>query len=271
MIVLPRFITVWLICLLASIVTVNAQTDRPAAVSTLLTTLKFTPWEKVQDGFSSRRIVTPAGMIFTAFRISPKYFNFLVVEQENASGSTAQEIGQVNGAMLVANGGFFAMTGASSLYPVGYLRIDENIRSKAWKSEGGFVNFLPQGPVLTPSHSGIPANKFDVLQTRPMLIEPGGKWAMNQNSFEAKNRTIFCRMANGDVVLATFTRVGLSLYEAGWVFRHPDEGGFFGCESAVAMDGGGSTQIWYSADESYSQSGRTPVQNFLVISEKRED
>ena len=248
-----------------------AGSEPPAAISALLTTLKFTQWEPVQRGLSTRRVVTPAGMVFTAFRISPGEFEFSVVVTENPAGSTAQAVGQSNGALLVTNGGFFAMSGSSSLYPVGYLRIAGSVRSKAWESDGGFVNFLPEGPTLTPSHSGVPANEFDVVQSRPMLIEPGGNWAMNENSFETKHRTILCRLKSGDIIVATFTRIGLSLYEAGWLFRSREQGGFFGCDSAVALDGGRSTQLWYSQDQDYSQSGLTPVQNFLVISERRED
>ena len=107
-----------------------------------------------------------------------------------------------------------------------------------------------------------------MLQTRPMILEPGGHWAMGSNLGETKLRTLLCRKANADIIFVLVTRVGLSLYEAGWMLRAPKNGGFFDCDSAVALDGGRSTQVWYSGDPAYSFSGFTAVNNFLVIRQK---
>ena len=79
---------------------------------------------------------------------------------------------------------------------------------------------------------------------------------------------LFCRMVNGDIIVVLVTRVGLSLFEAGWSLRSPSDGGFFDCDAAVALDGGRSTQVWYSGDPTYSFSGFTPVNNFLIVKQR---
>ena len=47
--------------------------------------------------------------------------------------------------------------------------------------------------------------------------------------------------------------------------REPEMGGFFNCDSAIAMDGGGSTQIWVKGRPDLSYAGNTPVHNAVVI------
>lgn len=93
---------------------------------------------------------------------------------------------------------------------------------------------------------------------------------MGSNSGLAKPRTILCTLDDGDVILLTVTRFGLTLYEAGWLMRSKEEGGFFGCDAALAFDGGRSTQVWYSGDEKYSSSGISPVHNFFVVRQKEQ-
>jgi len=178
-------------------------------------------------------------------------------------------VGEEAGAVVAANAGFFASTG-SRLYSVGYLRLNGEVKSKGWNDAGGILSFKPDGIELIPTHKGIPGGDFDVIQSKPMLIEPGGKWAMGSNSGLAKPRTVICTTTGGDVILSAVTRFGLTLYEAGWLMRSKEDGGFFDCDAALAFDGGRSTQIWYSGDQKYSSSGISPVHNFFVVRQKED-
>ncbi len=227
-------------------------------------------WMEIEPGLQVIRANTQTGTVVTAFRISQENFSFSVVQQNDQRGSKARDIGESEGAVLVSNAGFFAINGSETLYPIGYLRLNGDVKSKGWADAGGVVSLKPDGLELSPSHAGLPDGEFDVVQSKPMLIEPSGKWAMGSNSGDIKARTVLCTMANGDVILATVTRVGLTLYEAGWVMRDPQQGGFFGCDAALAFDGGRSTQVWYSGDEQYSFNGLTPVQNFFVVRQREE-
>lgn len=242
----------------------------PENSSNVVTALNASQWQELESGLQVIRAMTEDGVVVTAFKISPDDFTFSIALQNSDSGSRVKEIGEQEGAVVASNAGFFAITGSSVLYPIGYLRLNEKVHSKGWPSAGGAVAFKPDGIQLTPSHQGLPAGEFDAIQSKPMLIEPGGKWAMGSNAGSAKPRTILCMLKDGNVILSTVTRVGLTLFEAGWVMRSPTEGGFFDCDTALAFDGGRSTQIWYSGDEKYSSSGISPVHNFFVVRQKED-
>lgn len=248
----------------------SEQTNAPRPTAAAVQALEQASWREVEDGFSILRAITQDGLLVTAYRISPNRFSFQIGLQANPTGSRAREIGERTGAVLVVNGGFFASRGNGELYPIGYLRVDGKVLAKGWPSAGGLIVLATGGPHLLPSHGGIPKSGGDVLQSRPMLIEPGGRWAMGSNLGEAKLRTMLCRRENGEMVVVVISRRGLSLFEAGWIMRNPRNGGFFGCDSAIALDGGRSTQVWYADDPAYSYSGLSSVQNFLVVLPKQD-
>lgn len=259
----------WVTCAFLAALPVYAQVvETPEKTKEVVGSLSQASWQSLEDGMDVLRSVTQAGMVITAYRISPERFTFDVELQDKPDGSRARAIGEQGGAVLAINGGFFAQREDGALYSIGYLRLGDQVLSKGWPNSGGLIVFENEGPKLLPSQAGIPTSGPDVLQTRPMLLEPGGKWAMGSNSGDAKLRTLFCRKANGDVILVVISRVGLSLFEAGWMLRSRDEGGFFGCDAAVALDGGRSTQVWYSGDPAYSFPGFTSVHNFLLVRQR---
>ncbi len=240
----------------------------PEETSKVVSSLKASQWQQLESGLQVIRAMTEEGVVMTAFKVSPDSFAFSIALQDDVSGSRVKQIGEQEGAVVATNAGFFAITSSSVLYSIGYLRLNGEVLSKGWPSSGGVVSFKPEGLELSPTHKGLPAGDFDVIQSKPMLIEPGGLWAMGSNSGSPKPRTILCKLGDGNIVLSTITRSGLTLYEAGWVMRSKEDGGFFGCDAALAFDGGRSTQVWFSGDEKYSSSGLSPVHNFFVVRNK---
>ena len=265
-----RFLSLLAMIVAWPTVAMSQQSQAPAAAKSVVQALQQANWRSESDGFSILRALTQEGLLITAYRISPRRFSFEIVVQETARGSRARAVGESSGAVLVSNGGFFAVRDEGVLYPIGYLRIEDEVLSKGWPNAGGLIVFTDEGLTLRPSHKGIPQDGNDILQSRPMLIEPGGKWAMGSNLNEDKLRTILCRRENGEILLVVISRVGMSLFEAGWIMRKSEEGGFFGCDAAVALDGGRSTQVWYSGNQAFSHAGLVPVQNFIVV-RQRED
>ncbi|MEM7068144.1 MAG: phosphodiester glycosidase family protein [Pseudomonadota bacterium] len=240
----------------------------PERTADAVTALEQSNWQRLEEGLDIRKAITQDGLVVTAYRVSPANFTFDMAVQDRNNGSRAKDIGEKEGAVLAVNGGFFAETESGRLYSIGYYRLGGEVLSKGWRNSGGVVVFAEDGPELVPSHNGIPINDFNVLQTKPMIIEPGGKWAMGSNLGQFKHRTMLCRLANGDIVFVLVTRSGMSLYEAGWMLRSSQDGGFFNCDAAVALDGGRSTQVWYSGQPAYSYSGLTPVHNFIVVRQR---
>lgn len=254
--------------LLCSVTSASSQNlNTPDGSAKVIRSLNASQWQELEDGLRVIRAATEDGVEVRAFRISPDNYSFSIELQNDDTGSRVKNIGEQSGAVVAVNAGFFATTG-SSLYSVGYLRLNGEVKSKGWNSAGGILSLKQEGIELTPTHQGIPIGDFDAIQSKPMLIEPGGKWAMGSNSGLAKPRTVLCTMDDGDVILLTVTRFGLTLFEAGWLMRSEVDGGFFGCDAALAFDGGRSTQVWYSGDEKYSSSGISPVHNFFVVRQK---
>ncbi len=244
------------------------SSNTPPEVKPVLSALAQARWQNLEEGLDVMKVITPDGLVLAAYKISPDNFSFSVAVQSEDQGARAREIGEREGAVLVTNAGFFAVNGSGGLYPIGYLRVDDEVLSKGWADAGGTITFGDRSISLLPTEDGIPQHEFDVLQSRPMLIEPGGNWAMGSNAGPVKFRTLLCTLSDGEVILATITRVGLTLFEAGWLLRETDQGGFFGCDAAIALDGGRSTQVWHSGEPQYSFDGFTPVYSFLVVRQR---
>jgi len=246
----------------------SSSSGIPSKTQEVVKSLKLAEWKEISTGLRSIGVVTPQGLVLNAFAISPDNFDFEVGVQLEKTGEWAKDVVEREGALIAANAGFFAQKASGELYSVGFLQMDGRVRSKAWANSGGFIQFNEDGLSLSPSGKGVPSGETDILQTKPMMIEPGGVWAMRSNRGEVKHRSILCRLSSGEIILATITRGGLSVYEAGWIMRSEENGGYFNCDSAIALDGGRSTQLWFAERPEVSYPGLTPVHNFLLVKPK---
>ena len=250
-----------------------AQESDPAPERTLdvREALAVLPWQVLEDGLELKEIVSQRGIRIRAFRISLKHFDLGIVLANNAMGERANEIGERSEAVLAVNGGFFGETETErKLYPVGYLRLEGKVHAAPWQTSGGYLSINKDRVSIRPSIEGPGIEGAgDAIQSKPLLIEPGGKWAMNTNQQKLRPRTIVCTFGNDSFLLAIISGSGMSLYEAGWLMRDAVVGGYFGCDAALAMDGGGSTQLWVSSDTSLGIVGETPVNNALVVKRRK--
>ena len=235
---------------------------RSLVVANHLRNLKF---EKVSSGISALKALAPNGVELIVLRLKPTKFQFYLALPDNRSGEWVEDIGKRKNAQIVFNGGFFSIDKRGHKNPVGLLAKGKVKYSSAWKKSGGYL-YIRDGNISIVPTKGNPVPVGDwVLQSKPVLIEPGGKWAMNTNKAIAKKRTIVCMDGDGDLIIMAIVGGGLSLYEAGWLMRDTSVGGYFGCNSAIAMDGGGSTQIWVKDRPDLSFGGQTPVHNSVII------
>lgn len=222
-------------------------------------------YQEVLPGISAIKTIVPNGIVLIALRIKLDDFEFSVAQQLDPEGNWVEEIGEKNNANIAFNGGFFKISKQSHKIPVGLLVIEDTQYSSPWKKSGGYLVFR-DGNISILETKGNPVPQADiVLQSKPVLIEPGGNWAMNTNRAIPKNRTLVCIDGQGELIVVAIVEGGLSLFEAGWLMRNKDVGGFFSCDSAIAMDGGRSTQIWVKDRPDLSFGGGTTVQNAVII------
>jgi exopolysaccharide biosynthesis protein len=223
-------------------------------------------WQALWDGLTYQEASTALGTRLTLFRIDPSKLRLEVVQQKKSKGERARSVIERTDALVAVNGGFFARRDNGDLFPVGYVRDDGKALSSAWTQTGGYLVLGDhEAPKILPSERDLPADAREVLQSRPIILEPGSKWAMRTNEQNPEKRTLICRQEDGTIILMLVWGQGLSLYEAGWLFRDRDRGGVFGCDSALALDGGGSTQLAVKDHPELDVAGLTPVQNLIAV------
>jgi hypothetical protein len=239
---------------------------RPPHASEVVGELERASWETVSDDLSLLEVSTALGTRITALRFNLEAYSLAIEQQQKPKGERASRVIERLGAEVVVNGGFFSIGPDEELKPVGMLILDGEARSTAWTRDGGFLALNLEGiPSITLSKEGPPMWAANAIQSKPVLIEPGGKWAMNTNGTDLEARTLFCLLPGKEAALVLVHGGGLTLFEAGWMLRAKKWGGYFGCDSAIALDGGSSTQLSVGGRPDLKISGLSKVQNFVVV------
>ena len=260
-----------LVAILADASLVSAQNEAiltPERTRSVVGALVQSEWKSLDQGLEGMELM--AGSVgITALRIDPANYSFSLALQSGPDGERVDEFGERDQADIVINGGFFGeKEPGKGLFPVGYLKIGKKRYSQAWSRSGGYLVIRDGRPSITPSMDGIPDNANAVLQSKPLLIEPGGVWAMNTNLGNLRRRSLICLQNDDRVVLVVVTGLGMSLFEAGWLMRDRSVGGYFECDAALALDGGGSTQLWMREERLQNIRGDNAVHNALLISRR---
>ncbi len=247
----------------------SASAAAPAKTIELRDALASTDWQEVASGIHVLQARSATGIAATAYRFDLAKLTLDIGIQNHPKGERAHQIGERLGVEFAVNAGFFRKDGEDRLFAVGLLNNKAGLQGKAWRKSGGYL-VLGDRMTIRPSKKGPPDKSFPFVQSKPALIEPGGNWAMNRNSHIAKRRTLICLPPDGDDGSQTVTIIlisgdGMSLFEAGWLMQGTEVGGYFNCDAAIAMDGGGSTQVWSRDMPELSFRGITPVHNFLIV------
>lgn len=263
-----RLLFLALVCAGLSAEQVPAQSlsQVPARTLEAVNALQENAWRQLAQGLDVLEVSTALGTRLTALRIDNSRYRFDVVQQQEESGERARSVVRRLDAVLAVNGGFFASSASGRLRPVGMLIDDGERLSSAWPQSGGFLAFNRDGqPSMSLSQAGPPEDTFEAIQSRPVILEQGGKWAMNTNGNDPERRTIFCQLDRENSLILVVSGQGLSLYEAGWLLRSPSWGGYFDCDWAIALDGGSSTQLTIANEWDLRVDALLGVQNFLVV------
>jgi len=229
-----------------------------------------TNWAEIDRGMSYLKVVQPEdGVIISAWRIDPSGFSIKVIKPENEYGSGLDWLRKQPGVVLAFNGGQFEKEPTGRLHASGLLIIDGIKVNNAWAEAAGGVlavsnenrlRILPTRE-LSPSMVGV---RYAV-QANPVMIESGGKWAMRTNDHYKQNRTAACLTRDGKLIVVIVTGTsGLSLYELAELLMPGASRGIFDCDSAIALDGGPSTQ-GYSSPNDVEIPGGWNIHDAVVI------
>jgi uncharacterized protein YigE (DUF2233 family) len=232
--------------------------------------LSATPWRTLGKGLSSKLgTLESYGISVYAWKLAPQRFRLAVVPSASPFGSTVAELRTEHKAILAINGGFFDIDAQSRLTPSGLVIADGHLVAAATdRKKGGSGALYSRGGAV---EIDLIENAKDVtgvssaVQVGPLVVDPGGKNGIRRNDLDRQRRSAICRLADGTVAIVLVDG-GLSLYELGELLSSSERDGGFGCERALNLDGGPSTQVSFAwAASNLEIPGQWKVANALLI------
>lgn len=211
----------------------------------------------------------PFGIRLHVFDFMQSHYTLRAVEQRSTTGSHAQDFFGSGDDVFAINGGFFERARNGALSPSGLLIVDGVVVSREHRRAGSGVIYTDGTSVAIAyrknvrNHSAIE----DAVQVGPILVDPGGEKGIYKNSFDRYNRSAICLRDSS--FTAFVVEGGISLFQFADLLSLPVAEGGFGCDIAINLDGGPSTQAVLRAGKmSRAIPGGTTVQNGLVVSKR---
>jgi len=221
--------------------------NREQPLKDLFHVSKRVQYDPVDTGMAYKFIeLEQYGFTAIIWKIDSKEYGFDVQVQNHPQGNYIQEFFTDPQTILAVNGGFFEMDGAYTLSPSGLVISGGAVLSPAMERGGSGVFCVKKGkPAIVWAKENInPAECSVALQCGPVIVEPGAKQGIVANDYIRLNRAAI-GICGDTVIIAMILgerSVGLSLYEFAEFLRTPAEKGGAGCDAALNLDGGSSTQ-----------------------------
>jgi uncharacterized protein YigE (DUF2233 family) len=224
-------------------------------------------WTELEPGIAQREIEAKAyGIRVMAWSVDPGILRIEVVQADGAYGATAAALREKTGALLIVNGGYFDLDADDRLTPSGLLIIGGRLLRDVEPHAGSGVLVTRGGSVTIERSKGfaVPPSVDGGFQSGPLLVDPGGVLGIGSNDFNRVPRSAVC--VAGDKIVFSVVEGGLSLYElAKLLIASPAQGGF-GCERALNLDGGPSTQASLAAGHgAFEVAGKWNVLSALGV------
>lgn len=225
-----------------------------------------TEWESLDSGldYTFKRVAT--GKIH-AFKVNPKQFRMGIVTADKLGqkSSSVKEMAKKAGAIVAINGGFF-----SPEYQNLGLLIDEGkivspLKNTSWWS----VFYVKNGrPYITHTNSFNASSSVSMaVQSGPRLVVDG---AIPKLKPSVAERSAICVTSKKEVVLIATENVFIQPTDLAEYLRKPLSSDGLGCQSALNLDGGSSTQIYAKVGSfNLDVSGFNRVTNAVVVYPKK--
>jgi exopolysaccharide biosynthesis protein len=205
---------------------------------------------------------------FAMWEFSLAHARIEVVSAASDAGETAPAFKARTGAVFAINGGFFDFGPQHELRPVGLLIENGVIKKPLSRALSGTL--LINGPQveIQETSSVVTAMGYTYgLQSKPLLVDPGNRLGMRGDDHVRVPRSAICLPDAKHVVFIYAGESGLSLFELANLLQAPANTGGFGCDVALNLDGGPSTQVAGTIDgETFERLGQN-VANAIVVRE----
>lgn len=224
-----------------------------------------------KDASKIERRFESLGLQILIVELGIRSHKFAISGQYSANGSLVDEFLYKEKAVLAINGGMFDSDHRQRLSPAGLLIIDGALlENPTDKFSGAFVVTKSGLPMILPTKLIGNLGSYEYgIQSRPLLVDPGGKMGIYSNDYIRSNRSAVC--IKDDKIIFVVVRgekeAGLSLYEFAEILQKNRSDGGLECDIALNLDGGPSTQISINF-ESYNVAlpGLWKIHNAILAS-----
>jgi uncharacterized protein YigE (DUF2233 family) len=228
---------------------------------------------EIEPGFSFAKAVSKEyGVEIRVWTVDPARFDIGLVEQKTAHGSTVAEFMEDPKAILALNGGFFDIDDLNRLTPAGVLVVNGVLRNASPnRQSGAFVRDAEGVKIIWAKDLRELDTYTFALQTGPILVEGTGIIGIRHNDHDRLNRSAVCVRDNAIVFVVLYGSHGngLSLYEFAELLAAREADGGLGCNFALNLDGGPSTQFEMNFRSMRAKvDGLWKIQNAIVVSKK---
>jgi uncharacterized protein YigE (DUF2233 family) len=235
-------------------------------------TLGKLQWEEIGPGLSVVSALQPEYEIsIWAWKLDSKNFTLRIVEEDHETGENVDWLRAQTGLVLGFNGGFFEKDQRGRLTASGLIITEGIIRSRPWsEKQGGVLAVKRDGSLEIVTASAYPFEKLNAayaIQSKPVMIEPGGKWAMLRDDHDMQHRTALCLERNGNAIVVIVGGQGISAFELATLLQRGRVPNIFDCDSAIALDGGPSTQAYFEPRKTEIPGGWN-MHDAIVITKK---
>lgn len=151
-----------------------------------------------------------------------------------------------DGALAVVNGGYFEADFRPSTW---LMHRGSELAPKVDTSKGGLLAVAQNGDVYLGPFAGLRFEPELALQSFPLIIELDGRPGIHRDDGKRAARSVACRLERdlSFVVIAAPRGDGPTLFETMQLLRKPWPQGF-GCRTALNLDGGPSSGVWFSPE-----------------------
>jgi exopolysaccharide biosynthesis protein len=244
--------------------------DSEPDLAGLLAATKSIRMTNLEPGLSAGTAEYPQfGIRIHVFDFARDRFALRVGEQSAATGNRAPDFFKTGDDVLVVNGGYFERTRRGKLSASGLLIIGgQQVAREDDRAGSGVIYSGRDGVGIAYRKNFSNRSGIDhALQVGPILVDPGGVKGIYKNTGGRFNRSAVCLRGASFTVFVV--EGGISLFQLADLLSLPRSSGGFGCDIAINLDGGPSTQAALRSGSARRDiPGESTVHNALIVSRR---
>jgi len=217
----------------------------PLLMGQIAPLLAETSWEKIDEGFEFRsmQLYGPPSHPFLKLkilRIDPDKFQVRVIDSRDFGlvRMDIKSLAKRTQALAAINGGFFL----PDYRPLGFMVVDGREVNPLRKADWGIFLIQDNLPrIIHTNELWKDGNISQALQVGPRLVVNGKEKRMKK---QAARRSAIGITFHNQIILINTEDTDAYLQDIARIFRLPASEGGLECQDALALDGGGSAQMY---------------------------